>query len=342
MSWRTGISGWATVALAGLGLLALVGVCLRRPIAAPPRRGDAVEAVTSLAMQPPGVLPTTQNASAAGWHCNELQKPPPGGQCVVSILHISDTHGLHRQMAKKFTMPPADLLVHTGDITDMGTDAEMVDFNLWLDDIKHRYKYGVYLVSGNHDWMWALNRVAEKKVPPEAVIHPKYLQNKVTSAKVLHHEMVEVAGLRIFGSDWCPWFGYAAPGDYWKMEWSDDRGLIYDRWKQQVLRSGKMAPVPTHRYDEIPEGVDILLSHMAPWNIFDHTLEGNWGSSQALLGRIQQTKPKAHLFGHIHEMRGVGSAATRARPTGEVRNTNLCLGRSSRRSPRRPRSIPRI
>lgn len=25
----------------------------------------------------------------------------------------------------------------------------------------------------------------------------------------------QVAGLRIFGSDWCPWFGYAAPGDYW-------------------------------------------------------------------------------------------------------------------------------
>eukprot|EP00913_Durusdinium_trenchii_P007670 g7206.t1 len=73
MSWRTGISGWATVALAGLGLLALVGVCLRRPIAAPPRRGDAVEAVTSLAMQPPGVLPTTQNASAAGWHCNDAE-----------------------------------------------------------------------------------------------------------------------------------------------------------------------------------------------------------------------------------------------------------------------------
>ncbi|CAK9031921.1 UPF0046 protein C25E10.12 [Durusdinium trenchii] len=181
----------------------------------------------------------------------------------------------------------------------------------------------------------------------EAVIHPKYLclgpyAVIVGLWVVAGAPAFAVAGLRIFGSDWCPWFGYAAPGDYWKMEWSDDRGLIYDRWKQQVLRSGKMAPVPTHRYDEIPEGVDILLSHMAPWNIFDHTLEGNWGSSQALLGRIQQTKPKAHLFGHIHEMRGVGSAATRARPTGEVRNTNLCLGRSSRRSPRRPRSIPRI
>ena len=24
-----------------------------------------------------------------------------------------------------------------------------------------------------------------------------------------------MAGLRIFGSDWCPWYGYAAPGDYW-------------------------------------------------------------------------------------------------------------------------------
>jgi len=237
-------------------------------------------------------------------HCGEEQVPPPEGQCEVTILHISDTHNLHRSMAKDFPMPRADILLHTGDISDHGDDAEIADFNEWLGEIKHHYKYGVLLISGNHDWMSQLGRVQAWQTEPEVLLHPKLLQDKVPNARVLHHELVEVAGVRIFGSDWCPWFGYAAPGDWWNMEWTQARQRVFAAWKQQALRNGSSDPVPTHRYGEIPGGVDILMSHMAPWDIFDQTLYGQWGSSKDLRSNLEATRPKVHLFGHIHENRG--------------------------------------
>ena len=40
------------------------------------------------------------------------------------------------------------------------------------------------------------------------------------------------------------------------------------------------------------EGVDVLMSHMAPWDIFDQTLGGHWGSSNSLLQQIKWAKPK--------------------------------------------------
>ena len=38
----------------------------------------------------------------------------------MTILHISDTHGSHGRLG---AMPPADVLVHSGDFTDNGTEA---------------------------------------------------------------------------------------------------------------------------------------------------------------------------------------------------------------------------
>ena len=80
----------------------------------------------------------------------------------------------------------------------------------------------------------------------------------------------------------------------------DGRSRVYGHWKQELKGA---LPAPAHRYEEIPRGVDILMSHMAPRDIFDHIMEGTWGSSQQLTQRIWAVKPKAHLFGHIHEGR---------------------------------------
>ena len=91
-------SWWAKVALAGaltaaldplrrsapgLSLLALGGICLR-----PSRQ---------LRGQPEA---TTELHAAPATHCGERQRPPPGGQCEVTILHLSDTHARHREMAQ--------------------------------------------------------------------------------------------------------------------------------------------------------------------------------------------------------------------------------------------------
>ena len=63
----------------------------------------------------------------------------------MNLLHISDTHGLHSRLG---TLPPADVLVHSGDFTHCGTESEALDFLNWF--IELPYRETVFVV-GNHD-----------------------------------------------------------------------------------------------------------------------------------------------------------------------------------------------
>ena len=63
----------------------------------------------------------------------------------MTILHISDTHGLHNQLDH---LPSADMIVHSGDMTVNGTEGEVFDFINWFCDLPYRYKI---FIAGNHD-----------------------------------------------------------------------------------------------------------------------------------------------------------------------------------------------
>lgn len=43
----------------------------------------------------------------------------------MKILHISDTHGFHHRLQN---LPPADVLVHSGDFCMIGEQREAYDF----------------------------------------------------------------------------------------------------------------------------------------------------------------------------------------------------------------------
>ena len=63
----------------------------------------------------------------------------------MKILHLSDTHGKHRELAN---IPPADVLVHSGDFTLAGGDSEALDFIEWFCDLPYKHKI---FIAGNHD-----------------------------------------------------------------------------------------------------------------------------------------------------------------------------------------------
>lgn len=63
----------------------------------------------------------------------------------MRILHISDTHGCHRRM---HDLPPADIVVHSGDFTMNGSGQEALDFLNWFCDLPHPQKI---FICGNHD-----------------------------------------------------------------------------------------------------------------------------------------------------------------------------------------------
>jgi Icc-related predicted phosphoesterase len=218
-------------------------------------------------------------------------------QCSVSdtvkhirILHLSDTHGKHREIEEKFPLPDADIILYTGDFTNGSTDSEFIDFNMWCGELRSRFKH-IVVIAGNHEY----SHVDDLS----SVFHREYLERRMTDngkmplhCKVLEHETYVIDGLRIFGSPWVPWH---------------TNGAVERKLNDSVLDMARVInpETPDHFFDLIPPNIDILMTHGPPNKIFDSTGDGGrWGGSKELSKAIYRARPKAHLFGHLHEQRG--------------------------------------
>ena len=74
----------------------------------------------------------------------------------MKIIHISDTHGLHRQL---HDLPEAEVIVHSGDISNNGEENEVLDFLNWYIDLPYKHKL---FVTGNHDiCLWDADNIAD-------------------------------------------------------------------------------------------------------------------------------------------------------------------------------------
>ena len=63
----------------------------------------------------------------------------------MRILHISDTHGEHNNITH---LPPADIIIHSGDISMNGSCDEIDDFIEWFSSLDYKHKL---FIGGNHD-----------------------------------------------------------------------------------------------------------------------------------------------------------------------------------------------
>jgi len=202
----------------------------------------------------------------------------------VRLLHLSDTHGMHDQIEKRFPLQEADVLLHTGDLTNNGTWDQLRKVNEWFGKIRHRFKH-IVVIAGNHDSSSAswCKRADVKKA--------------LTNATVLNHEVAldvfKDFGLQIYGSPWLASKGGTDPG-------------------------GK-----GHLFHKIPSGIDVLMTHGPARHILDN-ISGHgksfcpWGSSSDLNDAIVRAKPRVHLFGHLHEQRGVWQRDSSGRYIGGV------------------------
>jgi Icc-related predicted phosphoesterase len=122
------------------------------------------------------------------------------------------------------------------------------------------------VVAGNHDWCFQ-----ESLAEARAVL---------TAATYLEDEAVIIEGLKFYGSPWQPWF----------MDWAFN-----------LPRGAELA----RRWARIPEDTDILITHGPPLGFGDRVYGGKRVGCEDLLRRVQQVRPKLHLFGHIHEDGGL-------------------------------------
>lgn len=103
------------------------------------------------------------------------------------IVLLSDTHGLHDEMAP---VPDGDILIHAGDLTRSGSLAEISNLTAFFASLPHKHKV---VIAGNHDFCFEKDKVQAAKLLPGTI----YLQDKLT----------ELMGLKIYGSPWQPRFG---------------------------------------------------------------------------------------------------------------------------------------
>jgi Icc-related predicted phosphoesterase len=99
-----------------------------------------------------------------------------------------------------------------------------------------------------------------------------------TNATYLLDEEVTINGLRIYGSPWTPMF------NNWAFMCNEEK--------------------LDHYFSQIPEGLDILVTHGGPYGILD-TIQNEHLGSMAMQKHVQRAKPKFHLFGHLHDGYGI-------------------------------------
>lgn len=186
---------------------------------------------------------------------------------MTKITFISDTHNYHKKIDRD--LPGGDIIVHSGDISSMGYIHEIKQFLYWYNTLPG-YQYKV-MIAGNHDFGFQNNE-------PEVLD----LLDDYPNVIYLKDNMDVVDGLRIWGSPWQPEF--------------------YD-WAFNLPRNGEQLK---SKWAMIPEDIDILITHGPPFGYLDK-VKGqliNIGC-ELLRERIDEIKPKIHVFGHIHSGRGV-------------------------------------
>lgn len=143
----------------------------------------------------------------------------------MDITFISDTHGLHDRLK----LNAGTVLVHAGDITEYGTEDEVVEFLEWFS--RQPYTYKIF-IGGNHDlFLETLPLRKLKKFIPAGII---YLQNNGT----------EIGGIKFWGSPVTPYF----------------LGMAFN------VHAGKEIKKV---WSKIPLDTDILITHGPPKGIMD-------------------------------------------------------------------------
>lgn len=179
----------------------------------------------------------------------------------MRVTTLSDTHGLHWEISKFNKIPDGDILVHTGDFQSYGRDIELPDFNNWLGTLPHKYKI---VIAGNHD------KTAYFRTKEET-------RETFTNAIYLQDEEVVISGIKYYGSPWSPTF----------FDWY----FMLDRGSEKMIRKRK----------EIPGDTNVLLTHSPPMYKLDFSTYGDvHAGCEDLKNRVDEIKPKYHVFGHMH------------------------------------------
>lgn len=206
----------------------------------------------------------------------------------MKVVHISDTHGHH----KKINIPECDLLIFSGDWSHHGRFTETKEFFKWIivQPAKH-----IVIIPGNHEA--TLCPILKNKCRGIDILEEFYVSLLNREAKIvqlinnlpkhvhfLFDNYVIIEGYKIYGTPWVKEF--PAGNITWGFQAKTELNLLL-------------------LYQMIPQDVDILITHEAPYGTLDLVRGEHEGSKSLAENIIPFLKNlKLHAFGHIHQERG--------------------------------------
>ena len=196
----------------------------------------------------------------------------------MRFVFLADTHMKHERVV----IPDGDVLIFCGDMCTSGTIGEATRTCHFLNALPHKYKI---IVPGNHDWPFTY--MDPSIIIPKGMI---YLCDDIIHIRQLDQVSLDMStDISIYGMPWTP--------------------LFYN-WAFMFPRNGSRLKA---RVNAIPGDIDILVTHGPPKGIKDavphydkqgvYTHTTNEGC-ELLRARVLRTKPKVHVFGHIHDTTG--------------------------------------
>lgn len=185
---------------------------------------------------------------------------------MIRLVIISDTHGKHSQIKHALgDMPEGDILIHGGDVSNVGDLWDIERFINWF--VSQPYDHKVF-IAGNHDFGFERESHACATIIEEK-------KEKNWGINYLEDNSVEIEGLKFWGSP------VTSPFCGWAFN------------KEQDYRA--------QLWETIDDDTDILVTHGPPRDILDFSKFGNEHCGCPYLRiKTMKVKPLVHIFGHIH------------------------------------------
>ena len=170
-----------------------------------------------------------------------------------------------------------DIVVHSGDASN------------YLDPYRNESELRAFI-----DWFATLPIPVKVFVPGN---HDTSLEKGLIARDLVEHRKIhllineekEINGLRFWGSPFSPRYG--------NWSYMKDRGTINRLW------------------DQIPDGLDVLITHGPPYGILDATYNHHnkveLVGCSALAKRVTKVEPQLMLFGHVHSTKDIRNAGIR-------------------------------
>ncbi|CAE7205591.1 hypothetical protein CFE70_008680 [Pyrenophora teres f. teres 0-1] len=214
----------------------------------------------------------------------------------VNFLILSDTHGAELPN----NLPPCDVMLHCGDLTQDGTPESISLALQALGKIKAKLKL---VIAGNHEISldkpyWLSQGGTEADVERAYALISTEKNSEASKNGVIFlsegthtFDLPCGATFRIYASPYTPAYG-ASAFQYLSGEDRFNPSDMTATWAKNVSTQTSV----------IPDGVDIVMTHGPSKYILDRAGDMSAGCEH-LRRAVARVHPRMHCFGHIHSQR---------------------------------------